>query len=185
MAHGDGARNPFVLPPVIVAVVLLAAAAVSTIGCADRSEERVIAVDGTAGNGAESGSADRTESPLQEYVQFAAAAAAAGPQAETLYMADGLRKLAGALGSLRVGTPELHVDLRVAAEQILLNPASTSAIVRMALISVAAAIAGRHGDDVDNLRRLAESIRPGRPILDERVTIEQFFQHSANVLSRL
>jgi hypothetical protein len=74
----------------------------------------------------------------------------------------------------------------VAAEHILLNLASTATteLVRNGLISAAEAIETGRQDEDDNLRRLAESVRPDGPLLDQQVTVHEFFQESARSASR-
>jgi hypothetical protein len=167
------------------AVVLLAITAIfwaleraGTNNESSNGVDRADATDGTA-------SGSDTHAPLQDYLQFASTAGARGTDVDEKYMVDGLRKLAGALGTLNLGSPELQVHLRVAAEHILLNPASTATTesVRNGLIAAADAIeTGRQ--DGDNLRQLAESVRPDLPLLDQQVTVHKFFQESAKVIQR-
>jgi hypothetical protein len=79
--------------------------------------------------------------PAMDFVRFAESDFT-GEDAD--YVAEGLRGLAGALGALNVGTPELTVDLRVAAEHVLLHPTTeaTTPTVSAGLLSVARALDG-------------------------------------------
>ena len=188
VAHIDTARSPRWSRTVIFAVLLLAITATFwAVERAGNNDERSGGVDTAAAAGGETTSGDETKSPLQEYLQFAGAAGSRGADVDQEYIVDGLRKLAGALGTLNLGSPDLQVDLRVAAEHILLNPASTATteIVRNGLISAAEAIETGRPDGGDDLRRLAESVRPYGPFLDQRVTVHEFFQESAKAIQRV
>ena len=81
-------------------------------------------------------------SPVEEYIQFVATAGDSRSGLSDDQMAEGLRKLAGALGTLNAGGPDLLIDLRVGAEHVLLNPAATetAAIIREAMVTAADAI---------------------------------------------
>jgi hypothetical protein len=135
---------------------------------------------GTAGTQADDGA---TATPVEDYIRFATSVVdqpiqESGSAAETV--GEGLRKLAGALGTLELGGPEIQIDLRVAAEHILLNPAATANtdVVRDALISAAETLAPERSE----LRRLAESISVDRPVLDQQMTIRAFFRQSAEAI---
>ena len=124
-------------------------------------------------------------SPVEGYVQFAATARDSQSDLSDDQMVEGLRKLAGALGTLSLGGPELLVDLRVGAEHILLNPASTetTSMIRDALI--AAADAMERGIEADVvLREAAESIRPDRPLIEQQVAVLHFFRQAADAFQR-
>jgi hypothetical protein len=122
---------------------------------------------------------------VEDYARFAAASA---PQsgAEALYLAEGLRKLAGALATLNVGGPDLAIDLRVHAEHVLLNPSSvgTTALIRDDLIAAADAL-GADARAGPSLRPRAESIRTDRPLVEQHATVREFFRSGADVLQRL
>lgn len=143
--------------------------------------------DGDGGRlaGAASSGGTGSLSPVEEYLQFASSDVTA-TNAHQQRMSEGLRKLAGALGTLNIGALGLQVDLRVAAEHLLLNPSSpeTTALVRDALTSAADAIQTA-ADGGDRLRQLAQSVRPGVPLRDQRATVHQFFQDSASVIARM
>ena len=186
MPHTDTAKNlrPWWL--VILAVLIAVAAvfwAVTPMG--DNDEEGAVV----------KGAADIVDvnseitSPVQDYLSFAGTAGGGqipASDADPTYIVEGLRKLAGALGTLRLGSPDLQVDLRVAAEHLLLNPASTvtTAVVRDDLIAAAEAIEAEHRNEV-NLRFIAESIRQDRPLLDQQDAFREFFRESANAMQGL
>ena len=124
-------------------------------------------------------------SPIKGYIEFAATAGDPQSGLSDDQMADGLRKLAGALGMLNAGGPDLLIDLRIGAEQILLNPASTetAVIIREALVAAADAI--ERGSEPDPaLREAAESVRPDRPPIEQRVALLHFFRRAAAAIQR-
>lgn len=124
----------------------------------------------------------RPGSPVVEYLEFAAAddSAAGGDAA---YVADGLRKLAGALGELGIGGPELGVDLRVTAEHVLLAPASetTAAAVRDVLVSAADAFGEAESE---GLRAAAGSVATDQPLDAQAAAVGRFFQEAAGMIER-
>ena len=168
MTHTDTAKNPSWSWLVILAVISLAIAAVFwAVERVGDTDEDAIAMGVPADN---DGANSETSSPVQDYLQFAGAAGdrqIRDSDADPDAIVEGLRKLAGALGTLNLGSSDLQVDLRVAAEHFLLNSASTAtaAAVRNSLISAADAIEAERRNEV-NLRRLAESVRRDRPLLD-------------------
>ena len=119
-------------------------------------------------------------SPVEEYIRFVATTGDPQSLRGDDQMADGLRKLAGALGTLNAGGPDLMVDLRVGAEQVLLSPASTetAAIIREAIVAAADAIEHKNGPD-PLLREAARSVRPDRPLIEQRVAVLHFFREAA------
>jgi hypothetical protein len=125
-------------------------------------------------------------SPVRDYLSFAGVAGGGPtqvPEFDADYVAEGLRKLAGALGTLNLGTTELQIDLRSAAEHVLLIPASpaTTVVVREALIAAADTIEPEPG----KARQLANSITPDKPLLDQPMTIVDFFREAAHAIQRL
>jgi hypothetical protein len=121
---------------------------------------------------------------VEEYVQFAATAGDPQSGADDVQLAEGLRKLAGALATLNVGGPDLPIDLRVGAEHVLLNPASTetTAMVRDDLVAAAQALTGTDTDRA--LREAAQSIRPDRPFAEQREEVFQFFRRAGDAVQR-
>ena len=130
----------------------------------------------------ESSGATGAASPVADYLLFIDAVG--GVDDQTLIV-EGLRKLAGAVGYLNLGTLDVQVRLRVAAEHILLNPGSTSTTeaVRNALISAAEAIE-MGGNSDEDLRRLAASLQLDRPVTKQQETMVTFFRKAAAALKR-
>jgi trehalose-phosphatase len=156
-----------------IALVLVAA-------CGNATEPERGGDSGSAERAA-SGTGGESRSPVDDYLRFAAEGTKADVDQHA--MAEGLRKLAGALGTLSLGDATLQVDLRVAAEHILLNPSSpaTAATVRDGLVAAAEAVQSA-GDSGDSLTRLAESIRPEVPLVDQRAAVNEFFVAAAKAL---
>jgi hypothetical protein len=160
---------------VIVAAVFWSVACVN-----DRQEEP------TADAGNDSGSPpDALPSPVEAFIEFAATAGDPQSRLSDDQVADGLRKLAGALGTLNAGGPDLLIDLRVGAEQVLLNPASTetAAIIREAMVAAADAIERGSGPDLA-LRETARSVRPDLPLIEQRAAVLHFFRQAADAIQR-
>jgi hypothetical protein len=162
-----------------ILVVSLATAAVFwiAVGRGEEDDDTAIA-DVAAGND--------TTSPVEEYVQFAGTAGErpqASSPADPEYVIEGLRKLAGALGSLGIGGPDLQVDLRAAAEHVVLNPESTAtaAVVRSRLVAAATAIDAERQNETA-LQPLAESLRADRTILEQETAFRQFFLEASHAL---
>ena len=171
---------------VMIVVMLLAAAALFW-GTERVGSNGKRAVDLDVGSGA-TATPDWTMSPVQDYLLFASSVRDRNVQgADAEFMAEGLRKLAGALGALNIGGLDLTVDLRVAAEHVLLDPASTENIevVRNGLVSAANALEAGRQRDAAALRQLAQSIRSDTRLLDQLATIHMFFRVSAEVMSPL
>lgn len=184
MTHADGAKDRRWSWAVILAGTLSAIAAIFWAVEHSGDDQHGTSVAVPADNDGAS------STPVQDYLRFAAAAGDPQIQESEVdpeYVVEGLRKLAGALGTLNLGSPDLQVDLRVAAEHLLLNPASTatSAVVRDRLISAADAIEPELGNGEVNLRRLAESIRPDTPLLDQQTAVYEFFRESAKAMQGL
>lgn len=183
MADTDTTRNlrwPWVA---IVIAALLVAAVFLAVERDDGNNSRP-EDEGSAALAPASG----VNAPVQAYVQFAGAAGTETADVDHEFMADGLRTLAGAMGTLNLGSVDLHIDLRVAAEHILLNPASsaTTEVVRNGLIAAAAAIeAERQDDGEDDLTPLAQSLQADVPLIDQRTTVQMFFRRSAVAIERI
>jgi hypothetical protein len=137
---------------------------------------------GTAGDDTQASSGSATAPLVQDYLHMADAAGAAGTDLDEQFLADALRKLAAALGTLSLADSDLQGVLRVAAEHVLANPRSvdTTAAVRNSLIAAADAIEpGMGGGD---LQQTAESLRPDRPLADQVDTLREFFQGSSPLI---
>jgi len=157
-----------------LAVSLLAAAATS---CSSNGPS---SGDSTSGN---DGDMAPATNPAMDFVRFAESDFT-GEDAD--YVAEGLRGLAGALGALNVGTPELTVDLRVAAEHVLLHPTTeaTTPTVSAGLLSVARALDATQ-ETGPGLLPIAESIRPDVPLPDQVTQVREFFQACAQAIQSI
>jgi len=137
----------------------------------------------------ESGTSDaegRGVAPLvKDYLQVADAAGEASAEFDAQFLADALRKLAAALGTLNLGNLDLQVALRVSAEHVLSNPQSveTTTAVRNSLVSAAEAIEAGGASD-SGLRQAAESLQPDRPLPDQVAMVRDFLQRSGPALRR-
>ena len=173
------------------AALITFVAAVTLAACGERSGskgERAADLDIGVGNDDATATAGRDQAPVQDYLLFASSVRDRNVQGtDAEFVAEGLRKLAGALGALNLGSLDLTVDLRVAAEHVLLNSASTSntEVVRKSLVSAADALeAGRQKDNAA-LRQLAQSIRSDVPLLEQLATVHEFFRASAGAMRPL
>ena len=103
VAHIDTAKSPRWSRTVIFAVLLLAITATFwAVERAGNNDGGAGGVDKAAAADGETTSGDETKSPLQEYLQFAGAPGSRGADVDQEYIVDGLRKLAGALGTLNL-----------------------------------------------------------------------------------
>jgi hypothetical protein len=168
--------------PIVAAILCAIAVSVSGTGCAGDVDDdpSATAVPSTA--------AQAADTPVQDFIEFAGVVDSRrqGSNADPQYIVEGLRKLAGALGTLGLGTPDLQVDLRVAAEHLLLSPMSpaTTVVVRDGLIAAAAAIQAGHRIEHGELRRLAASISVQSPVLDQQAIVSTFFREAAAAIER-
>lgn len=162
------------------AMLVIVAAVLWPVGCRNDREE-----ESTEAAGDNNESPLEAPPPVEAYVEFAAKTGNPSARLSDAQMAEGLRKLAGALGSLNMGGPDLVIDLRVGAEQVLLNPASaeTAAIIREAMVAAADSIERRTGPD-PALRGAVESVRPDRPLIEQRAAVLYFFQQAADAIHR-
>jgi hypothetical protein len=131
-----------------------------------------------------------TVSVVHDYVEFANALGeneVEGSTIEATDVAEGLRRLAGALGVLGLGSPNLPVDLRVMAEHILLNPESpaTAEAVRAVLIETAAAVGAERRAAAASLQQSAGAVNPNQPLTGQAATLHQFFRRTAEALEPL
>lgn len=161
------------------ALTLVIAAMFGSAACMNDREQGPIAADDNRSPAA------GLPSPVEGFIEFAATAGDPQSGLSDDQMAEGLRKLAGALGALNAAQPDLLVDLRVAAEHILLNPASiqTAALIQKTLVAATDAIE-RGGERDPALRGAAESVRPDRPLIEQRVAVLSFFQRAADAIRR-
>jgi hypothetical protein len=119
--------------------------------------------------------------PSADYVTFAGGLADGSADLDALV--EGLRKLAAAMGALEGAAPEAAVDLRVAAEHVLLNPdaAGTTEAVRGSLLAAAGALEGSD-TDTSPLRTVAESIDRETPLQNQQDRLVRFFILAADTL---
>jgi hypothetical protein len=121
-------------------------------------------------------------SPLDEYLTFADGLGATGVSVDDLVV-DGMRKLAGALGTAGIGGALIPVDLRVAAEHVVIGPdaADTTASVRASLVAAAVAL-DAEVSKTPSLRGAAEAIDVRQPIAQQREALVTFFMLAAERL---
>ena len=129
--------------------------------------------------------ADSATTLVNDYLQQAEAARAETTVVDEEFLANALRNLAAALGTLDLAELELQVALRVAAEHVLSNPQSvdTTVAVRTGLIS-AAEIVEADGRGDGSLRQSAESLRPDRPLSEQRSALRDFLLKSVPPVRR-
>ena len=169
---------------ILVIGVLLAAGAAFWI--ARRPVPEGADAPGTPAGQAASGSAENAD-PVRDFTDWAATtrSGAADAPLEPDTIAEGLRRLAGALGARGTDRPELLVDLRVAAEHVVLNPTSpdVAATVRETLIAAAAAIPAASAPSGPTPQAAAEDITPDMPLTTQPAAIRMFFQAAADALA--
>ena len=122
-----------------------------------------------------------TADPAADYQAFASRVA--GESADVEAVVEGLRRLAGAVGALEGTPPEVAVDLRVAAEHLLLNPEAmgTTEAVRNSLAAAADTL-DRPGAGASPLRVLAESIDRDTPLAKQQDQLRRYFVLAAESL---
>lgn len=104
--------------------------------------------------------------PVGEYLAFADGLTTSAPRGNEV-LVEGLRKLAGALGTLDGVEPDVPIDLRIVAEHILLNPESpeTTAVVRSSLVTAA--------ESLDRDRGGAAKLRPTVDAIDAQLPLSR------------
>lgn len=161
--------------------VLPAVLSMAIVSC---SSERGGEEGGDGGDGAGTAtSAGVTPDPVRGYVEFAQGLqdnAAADPAT----IAEGLRRLAGVMGTLDEPRPELMTDLRAGAEHVLLNPGSAevAAIVRESLMAAAQAIQSGGTSTAASARDSAERISPDEPLTAQAGAVRECFVQIAAAL---
>lgn len=135
-----------------------------------------------ATDGSEAGAAGN---PAASYLEFAGTLA---PESslDSDMVVEGMRRLAGALGTLQDVPADVPLDLRVAAEHIVLNAdaADTTAAVRNSLRAAAATLDGR-GQGGEPITAIVDSIDPARPIGEQADTVRRVFTACADRLRPL
>lgn len=164
----------------------LALAAILALGLAscssdDRAGEETGGEPGAGQGGSTSpGNADL----VGTYIEFARnAQGLQGGAADPAVIADGLRRLAGVMGTLDGSRPELMTDLRASAEHVLLNPDSpdVAATVREAVMEAAKALQMVEASSGAAALKAAENIRADMPLTGQPAALRQFFQQAASV----
>ena len=132
------------------------------------------------------------EGAVEQYVAFAAPQDGAGaPQVgrDHAYTAEGLRKLGAALGSVteREGdsdSRQAFERFREVADRIQQDPlaASHADQVREAFTRAATVIDSFERGPQQDLRAIAESIEPNRPLLEQQERVQRFFRESAQAI---
>ena len=158
-------------------IATLALMTIAVLACQDRGESETSSRNDSDGR--------RNAALVQDYLDVADTVAETTPITDE-FIADSMRKLAAALGTLNLGDLDLQVALRVAAEHVVSNPqpVGTSAAVRNALISAAEAIEA-DGTGGGGLRQSAESVLPDRPLADQAAAIREFLRRSGPALRRV
>ena len=144
-------------------------------------------VDGTGANADRVAATTGTPaSAVHEYAEFVDTLGT-GPSADSTAIAEGLRRLAGALAALQLGSPELAIDLRVIAEHVLLNATSpaTAEAVRTLLVQTAAAIGAQQPNEGAALQRAAEAVTVTAPLTGQQQAVHEFLRQSAQALAAL
>ncbi len=136
---------------------------------------------------------DSGVSPLSAFVGFATSASTASDIAQLhTFTADGIRKLADALGSgsTAAGITDKLALMREQAESLDGAAAASdrhSAIARTAFLAAADAVeslpmARDHAEPIGRVRRAAEALNAALPLADQREKIDAFFQAASNAL---
>lgn len=141
--------------------------------------------DGGSGTGGRTNAEARqpsaaAEEAIEAYGTFAERLQTGQPAPGPDVVVEGLRRLAAALDALDVGGAELPVDLRVAAEHVVLNPdaPATTKLVRDRMVAAATALDRlREGDN--DLRPAAEAIDPAIPLEQQIDRVTRFLVQAA------
>jgi hypothetical protein len=123
--------------------------------------------------------------PVRDYLDFAGGVRAGAPSTGALIV-DGLRMLAGAVATMESTGPEVAIDLRVAAEHVLLSPDSigTTVAVRESLLGAATRVEIDRGA-APLLLEAAESIDPQASLIQQRDELIRCFIAAADSLRRM
>jgi hypothetical protein len=156
----------------------------------------VVCCGSDAGEGAGGGVVEETDSgrpnaaaspdPTSAYLQFAQRVQGTQPDAplEAADIAEGLRQLAGVVGTLDGARPEVATDLRALAEHVLLNPGSAevAATVTEALTEVAMVVQKTQPSGAAPVQQAAASLRADMPLPAQSAALRGFFQQVAAAL---
>lgn len=130
-----------------------------------------------ANEGSEAGA---VANPADIYLEFADALA---PESglDNGMVVEGMRRLAGVMGTLQNVPADVPLDLRVAAEHIVLNPdgPDTTVAVRNSLRAAAATLDSRSQGGAP-ITALVDAIDPARPIGEQTDAVKSVFAGCAD-----
>jgi hypothetical protein len=163
-------KRPSWIVLLLVAVAIVAAVLRSRLGSEDVSTTPSASVSAALPSAAD------------EYVRFAERVQIPSGPAAVQAIAEGLRRLAGAVTALDPVDPALPVDLRVSAEHLALNERSiaNARLVRDHLLAVSQRLPD--GPSAERAESAARAIDPGTPLPDQASSLEEFFRASAEAL---
>jgi hypothetical protein len=115
------------------------------------------------------------------------------------HVATGIRNLAAALEALAARAPGIDIEhemaiIRRQADTLRANVASSrhADVTRKAFLSLSGLMAAMRQelaaelrDEIAEVRRSAEAVRPEAPLLDQREHVQDFFDRSANVVRQM
>lgn len=115
------------------------------------------------------------------------------------HVATGIRNLAAALEALAARAPDIDIApetaiIRRQADTLWANVASSrhADFTRKAFLSLSGLMAAMQQelaaelrDEIAEVRRAAEAVRPEAPLLDQRGHVQDFFDRSANVVRQM
>jgi hypothetical protein len=159
-----------------VAAVLVLASSLAAARCS--SDETGA---GTSPEPAAAAGVDDASEPVRSFVEFAQELSAEEPL-QPADIAEGMRRLAGAAGTLGAIPPELGAGLRIGAEHVLLNPegADVSATVHGTLTRVAASL--EEAPNAQAIQDAAGALRADAPITQQSAALRRYFGVVAQAL---
>lgn len=115
------------------------------------------------------------------------------------HVATGIRNLVAALEALAARAPDVDIEhetaiIRGQADTLRANVASSrhADVTRKAFLSLSGLMAAMQQelatelrDEIAEVRRAAEAVRPDAPLLDQRGRVQDFFDRSANVVRQM
>jgi hypothetical protein len=171
----------------VIAVVLGVSIGLSIWGLQHSSErDEDVAPADTRLNNAPIGTAGTNSTPVADFVGFSRTPVNAIGSPNADYIANGLRKLAGALDSLGIGGAELPLDLRVAAAHVLLRPEGLdiAKLVRDLTQRTATALESAHAGS-RRLRPMADSLSESEPVTRQQPALQEFFAAAGEALDNV
>ena len=157
--------------------------------------------DSAAGTVATAMGADGVPAPVGEFLRFAETRTERDASHAHEYTADGLRRLAGALGAVTDGAAVPGVDvqqrlseIRQRADALQRDPASTEHALqaREAFVMASALMEQMQqarfsglASQVREVSDAATAIRPDQPLLRQAGEVQRFFERSANAVREM